>query len=459
MVKNLDNDEKNTESIISFRKQLENGLLFMIEKTKDIVDRLPKEEALNKIDELKKDKTNLNYYPLFDIANDYLNGKIEKLGKNGYLSSIQNFMDEEVDGIDKKIDAIIRAGLEKQTVDEVANDIVKKYPNITEKEAKEIAQEASDEYKAGINDNVVEDAPKEKEEGPVGSVTENIKEDFKDVPRPEIKEDAKQIYKYSVEKKITSGIPELDQFLGIIQPALNQFIIIPWKFFYEGLDATKASLDKFENWRSQNSSVRDTFNEFKNMGIVPGDTDFKPGWNLKENEIQTAGYFNQFLCQKLNEELEARKQTNFASEVVELMNEKNISKDEAIKRVNAKYEPRKKFFDFSKESDIPNEVLTKTFISFIERDKDGKVTKESQAKLKAFMNGIDLFNKKDKDTIPSKYANVIIRIMKGLEESTFGKDYIENRYKEIYDELKEEEADEKQASLIAKHWQDASKGK
>ena len=45
-------------------------------------------------------------------------------------------------------------------------------------------------------------------------------------------DEIKTIYKYKVEGKISTGgkIPELDQFLGIIQPALNQLIIAPWKF-------------------------------------------------------------------------------------------------------------------------------------------------------------------------------------------------------------------------------------
>ncbi|MDR1476582.1 MAG: hypothetical protein LBI17_00445 [Rickettsiales bacterium] len=91
------------------------------------------------------------------------------------------------------------------------------------------------------------------------------------------------VYNYSVKEKLQSGIPELDEFLGIIQPALNQLIIMAWRPGFW-------TWDKFQEFfvgTDKEESVASRY--FKDRKLAKDDLEFekKQGW-VTDEEIKKA---------------------------------------------------------------------------------------------------------------------------------------------------------------------------
>ncbi len=439
-----------------------------------------KYKAMKKIDELENGDKELGlnqYAPLYKLARQYLNGEIEDRIK--YNDKVNSFIKKETKKIDLVANAIIEAGIKNIAKEETLKEIQEKYKNIPQKELKQMIDELIE------NEDVVEEGESERNNATmeVKEETENSAEineveqdEFdpeKDLPRPKIDGDIKKIYNYKVEGKITSGISELDQFLEIIQPALNQLIIIPWKFVYTAFDAKKMAFEKIKNYYEKQNIVGNMHEALKLMSFddengntikaIPDGDEFVRGWNLKKNQGQIAGYFNHYMCAKLDKKLKENKEAR----INKIMNKKNIghseaeqifkkeeigdfidngfSPSDAEEEYRKKYEPRKKFFDFSKEADTAQNVLVEEFQNLIRkvRGPDGKVSDENMKKLSGFIAMIDLFNLNDKDMIPNNYGYTLSYMLSEIQSrSKPGKPRIEDDKSIITDAKSKQESDD-----------------
>lgn len=449
MAENKDNDKKITESK-NYIQTIRDGLLVNIEKIKEIKRLLPKDTAIKKIEEDRDadaKKGNTLYFPVYAHTLNWIN---EKFDDKEYDKLINDFVDNEIENIDKMLDSIIELGGKNLTEKEVIDEVKAKYPNIPQDKVKQAVEQISNS--ASIDETLEEDKKLAEAE-----ISEDEIEDQDLISRPET-DDIKKIYKYNVEGKITSGISELDQFLEIIQPALNQLIIVPWKFIYGAIDVKNVAFEKFGNWQSQQKDVDSINKALVEMGAI-NKGEFTPGFNLKKNQNQVANYFNRYMCKKLNTELAEDKIKNFDEECEELKNETNpktgkkYTQDEAEEFLNKKYEPRKKFFDFSKETDTPKRVLTKELAELVRKCREkggGKINDDSKKVLNGFAAAIDLFNTKNKDIIKNNYANAVNSILAHLEDSTFGEGNVEDNIQKIFDRIDEDSEEKKIIEAIKK---------
>ena len=206
-----------------------------------------KYKAMKKIDELENGDKELGlnqYAPLYKLARQYLNGEIED--KIKYNDKVNSFIKKETKKIDLVANAIIEAGIKNIAKEETLKEIQEKYKNIPPKELKQMIDEllenededVVEEEESERNNATMEEKEETENSAEINEVEQDEFDPEKDLSRPK-PDEVKKIYKYKVEGKITSKIDELDQFLGIIQPVLNQLIIIPWKFVYEGMDMKK----------------------------------------------------------------------------------------------------------------------------------------------------------------------------------------------------------------------------
>ena len=426
MVENLNIAEKEKESK-TFIKSAQNALGDRIEKIMSIARNPDKNRAKNEILKLKEEDKEANitqYISMYDISLQFIDGKIPEMGENGYKNLVQKFENDEIKKIDKIADAIVEVGIENSAKYETLQELKNKYQNLSLEELEKLVNEV-------LNDKVDETENKtenKKEDLPTGTVQEGIKnvneatlaeneqeqEPVKpyELSRP-TPDEIKTIYKYKVEGKISTGgkIPELDQFLGIIQPALNQLIIAPWKLTYGLLDAKDLALEKFKAWQTQRKNVNTALDTLKFMGIAPDNLELDGNNHSKQNML--AGYWNSYMTGQLNTKLEAKK-----LDAIKELVDGGISRNEAETKVNRdpKYAPRKKFFDFSKEPDTAQEVLVDEFRRLLKADgvrgPDGKITEDGEKKIKGFCVMIDLFNQEDKDIIPTYYTNIISYMVK-----------------------------------------------
>ena len=497
MVKKEDNDKKIVESKTS-TQIIQDGLEANIKRIHNITTALPKDEAIKAIENLRdsdKKEGNSQYFLVYRYTLDLLNGKIDE---EKYNKLNKDFVKDECKNIDNILGCIVELGEKNITKDEIIKEVKSKYPKISNKKLDEYIDLLMNSHyeKEVLNEreneaSFSERSERENEANLSQEVTDNpeanseVVDPYK-LDRPD-QENIKKIYKYKVEGKITSGIPELDQFLEIIQPALNQLIIIPWKFVYGALDKKNLALDKYKAYQTQQKNVDSIMKTLGKMdGAIPAGDDFKPGWNLKKNQDQVAGYFNKYLCDKLNEELdkkqvqdkekeindileynkgmtraeaEAQADQNYEEKIAKIMTQinyatgQNYTRDEAEKKANENYEHRTKFFDFSKESDTPRKVLTQEFVNLIRKcriDGKGKIDEDGQGLLKGFAAAVDLFNLKNKDTIPTYYSDAIKYILENIESPTRGGGYIEDDIQKIFDDMEEEKNSNKLETLLEK---------
>ncbi len=420
MVENLNIAEKEKESK-TFIKSAQNALGDRIEKIMNIARNPDKDRAKSEILKLKKEDKDANitqYFSMYDISLQFINDEIREMGENGYEDLVQKFENDEVKKIDKIADAIIEIAIENTAKYDTLQELRNKYQNLSWEELEKLVNEV-------LNDKVDETKNKKEDlatgtvqEGIVNvneaTVAENEQEPVKpyELSRP-TPDEIKTIYKYKVEGKISTGgkIPELDQFLGIIQPALNQLIIAPWKLTYGLLDAKDLALEKFKAWQTQRKNVNTALDTLKFMGIAPDNLELDGNNHSKQNML--AGYWNSYMTGELNTKLEAKK-----LDAIKELVDGGMSPSEAETKVNRdpKYAPRKKFFDFSKEPDTAQEVLVDEFRRLLKADgvrgPDGKITEDGEKKIKGFCVMIDLFNQEDKDIIPTYYTNIISYMVK-----------------------------------------------
>ncbi|MCR5506599.1 MAG: hypothetical protein K6F04_01985 [bacterium] len=450
MVENLDNDKKNTESKNSLKKEFEGKILSEIEKINSIIQRMPKDEAIKEIMKLKDDKTNAKFLPVYNDALSYLNGDIEKGGKDGFDARTKKFADEENKNLDSILQSVFEAGMDIQTKDEIVKEVKEKFGKGTSiEDIQKYVDGAVKNFQFDINENETSNY-----EANIGEEESEDGIEFFDPSRPKT-DDIKKMYKYKVEGKITSGISELDQFLEIIQPALNQLIIIPWKLRYELIDARNDMLEKWKVWQDEVKNLRNDFETLKVMDPeMMNGVELSSRYNVKKMQKEVLSYFNKYQTRQLNNQLDEDKETD----ILVMMNGAQqagqpITREEAEKLLdNDKYTKRKKIIDYSKEAKTSRKVLAQECQKLIKnhcRGSDGKITDDGKNYLKGYAHMIDLFNLEGKDKI-HQFTDATEFIMdESNGRSKAGAKAIEDE--DVISMLDEEEAERKQAKLIAEN--------
>lgn len=352
--------------------------LAIIDKVRYAIKNLTKEKAVEEIQKLRDTDKARYFTGAFDLANDFLNGKIPENGRDGFNSKLQKIEDDTLDMIDNLSNSIIEEGIKKQTKQEIVDEIMNENPDANRDEVEATVNEAiEDENEAFIDEKqTLSDEP------------------FK-LSRPKI-DKIKKIYTYKVEGKIKSGIPDLDNFLAIIQPAINQVIIQPWKLIYGTVDAKNYAFEKFENWQSKINNLKTAWGTLEKLGAIPKDKKFKYFGDINKKEDEIAGYFNAY--------------------ATDIMNDKFVDSEELAEKG-----PRKKLFDYTREPLPARKTIDDILLNLIKnncRGEDGKISEGGAKLLKGFSIMVDLFNKEDKDKIPSDFTCDVGYIMQEAKGRT-----------------------------------------
>ena len=385
------------EIIFKYSKELEDKYTSMLGEGK-------KDDIKKDLDDLKKeaeDEGNNTFMPLYGAMTQYfVDGS---LPAKDYAEKVSNFAYDTSEIWDSEIGAAVMQGLQNQVVAETAAET-----GATIEEVETVVNEFEiNEEEDWVNDAEPFDLKYAK--------TDKIK----------------KVYNYKVEQKISTGgkIPDLDKFLEIIHPALDQLIIMPHRIRDKAIDLGNAALEKYESWREQSNQNKDILESMQSMehgGLkaLPPGADIHTGFfNLKNNQKKLAGWANGYLCKLLNDRLAQEKADDLTKYKEEFLDDTGAyTKPEAdieaeFDALNGnKYDARTKFFDFKRDTTIPRKVLADVAKDLLKasgsRDSDKKLTPEGKKRLQGLMAMIDLFNKEDKDKIRTYYTDLVEYIIK-----------------------------------------------
>ena len=436
-----ENDKNISENDKNNSVSQQNIKLDIIEKLKYLVENYnpeKKDDTLKEIDNLENDDKSQKFKNFFDLIKNTINGNVSRAE---YKKQVEKLEGEYQTQLDFDMDALFTAGVQKQSEGETIADLVS-----------EIKAEHSDKSNEEISASIKEII---QNEATIAEVDEDdiFETDFK-LSRPE-KEKIKKIYKYKVEGKITSGIEDLDTFLGIIQPALNQIVITGWKGIFGLSDLKNFALENFENWQAKKKNLATAWKTLQALGFVDANEKFSYLGSNKEKEDLIAKIFNDNMCRKLNEFLKEEEFRNSVS------TEQDGSQNTPINDANS-FKPRRKFFDHKYSAEEPRIVLVSTLQNLIKdkcRDENGKISEDGEKLLKGFSVIIDLFNMEDKDTIPNYYAKDFAYIFKEAKKRTTPGDPPIEYDETLITKLDEEEENSKLDRLLEEKFKQMQESK
>ena len=437
----MDTNTKNTKS--ETQKMIDE----FFDKVKDIVIKTgDKKNALKQIENLKSVYPDMagNLSDVFDFATKSIEDGMntpDELGK--CLDKLDDMKAEKTKNIESTFDAANQQAVHNSAISEIVNETG--FPPAQIEEALQ-----DEENNVDIND--IEEAEE----------LENVGNGPYALKRPD-KERVKQLYKYKVEGKITSGIKDLDNFLGLIQPAINQLIIAAWKPIFGIADAGKLAGENFERWQKRNQDLSDGWKFLQSRGIIPKDKPFRWAQNIEEKENEMAGYFNAYMCNQMNasiqkdnaEYLKDKEQVFYESRLKET-NDENIARSFAQKDMED-YKKSKEYQDYMKtdgayRTDLFDEskpprwsrtIIDKELLKCISRDDKNKLTEDSKKAMKGYSIVLDLFNKKNSDDFYENYFLDIDPLMKKAKDPIYtDDDKIENI--DIEQFMKQRDDDEKE---------------
>lgn len=289
----------------------------------------------------------------------------------------------------------------------------------------------------------------------------------------------KKVYDYKVEGKIESGIKDLDTFLSLIQPMINILFIQVWKGIYGIADLSQSAGEKFTTWKERREDIKRSWKTLQAMGVIPYDRklSFKGGNNAAEDLV--GSYFQDHMKNKMNNillnDLIKKKETNINEELKKEKNEKISEYEEKInehlkgtpsnqkkklkndlmqkyiKQLDKRLEKKKqdelwkymdspyikegqykrnKLFDMGVDNwDTDRQAINSSLQELIKtscRDETGKISDEGKELMKGYVNIIDSFNKKDKDTMKTHWGLDIPYILAEANGRTFRSKKIED---------------------------------
>ncbi len=300
------------------------------------------EEIKKNIDDIigiKDDKTLSDEKKLDKLS------KIENLDSANNLKKLTDLMKQHIKAPIKDIDKQLEEEKEK-IIQKIANsaDAI-----IEEANLKKIVEEIKAELNEDVPEALIADVITNQDIPPAND------EEKKKI------EKIKKIYTYKVEGEIKSGIEDLDRFLGIIKPALDQVIIAPWRVIYGIGDAGEWCLEHYKAYQDKRKFIK---NAWTSMNYLDADNGglgkFNDAKGNKKNLKTVTDAYHKRWLDKLNERIiEEEFEKNFKKK-----NYEKISKE--IKN-NPDYQ------------DIPDDMLN-TLINFKMKEKLNKFKETSEGK-------------------------------------------------------------------------------
>lgn len=379
-------------------------------------------------------------------ANNSLIDKIEDIVNNSNLS--EDDKNKELDTIESKDTAkylteyirIARAYIKNPNDSDLQEQFKEEQDKLRQR-IDDLAEDISEEVN---HEAVIEELVKETGL-PVAEINE-ILDGFKtldDVSSPEEKkkiEKVKKLYTYKVEGEIKSGIEDLDRFLAIIKPALDQVIIAPWRVIYGMGDAGQWCFDHYKAHQEKKKKMSNAWKTLQHFGLKNSDEKFKYSKSNKKNEEEITGLFEQRWLEKLNKKvkdkgLEEIKEKYREKAIEEISNDPaNQGKTEEElaqlieQKTNEKFEkftktpeyqtfknsqPKTKMFDEKDDPTLAREVIIEDFLGLYRKLRDpntGEISDDDRKIIGGFMIAVDLFNKKDSSEFTNNFSRYIERI-------------------------------------------------
>ena len=325
-----------------------------------------------------------------------------KVGKFKNKKEFNKKLDEEMNKIEKDV---------KDTEQAIGDAAAKKAQDAIEQEA--VAEVAE---KCGV---------------PEAEVRQVLDVDYKDkyeLKRPD-KEKIKQLYDYKVEGKIESGIKDLDNFLSLIQPAINQCIILAWKPIFGLMDVHKAAQENHEAWQKRKAELKEGWDTLQAMGITTKPFNWlKP---IKDQEDEMALLFNNHMCKHMNATIDHYRDDVLREKKEEIRGntpdsveaQAKIDEYERNDYVKDETPNRTDLFDDTKDPRWSRYTIDDEFLNLLKlkdkkdgkliaRDDKGKITDKGKSLMKGYSVLLDLFNKKGKSDFYEKYVCDMEDLMK-----------------------------------------------
>lgn len=408
----------------------------IIKEIKNIIEGGYTDEEKKKL--LKNiDNKNGNYTEIIEATDHLISGMISKQEFDEKLKSFKQKMDKQIGDLAGKATECAReAFISEQLIE---------HPELTKEE---VAAQIDEMLENAAKDPTVNEILNDKENS--ATITENENEAFELGAKKE-KAKLKKLYDYKVEGQITSGIKELDEFLKIIQPVINQTIIQPWKLIYKTSDKLAESKEAVIGWDKQRKSLKNDCKTLQVMGLMDSNNiPFGKGNSGIENVV--AGKFHDCLLKEVNKnvydglikdkttelgnkflseeytgppyetlddkgkiEYEERKQKFIEEKLNEYRNSDDMK--------NGKWK-RTKVFDTTQSYEPVRDAINKVFLDLIKNhcvDKNHVITEDGQKYMEGFMHMIDLFNRDDNNYIKEKYCEDLGYIMSEAKKPSFGK--------------------------------------
>lgn len=434
----------------NLQKQLELGVNDIYKKFDDILHdgNLSNDEKNKQIDELinESDANKVYFSGLKNLANDYLDSKYDseedyKKDFEEYAlkseTDIKKFVEDcfvtkaKKDDMEKAKSTLKELGVEEDTLDNLNSfqieEIVNELENPSDRE--EIANES---------------------EKPSAGVEEQLDEKLEDLNLP--KKDADRIkkqYQYKVEGKISSGLSELDDFLGIIQPGLDLILKTGAKLFYEGIvdnvekkflgNKEQGVKSDFEVWSERKKNLKSGYDFLHNYGKLPQTDTFKYRTNTDKDENHVATYFHQMIVDRINENRkEALRKYNELSDKEKEGKQKPTSEEF---KGNAFDETK----DISETQYALQDIIRDVIRASRDKDADGnsiaKPTDKGKKDLEAIGHLLDLFNKKNSPEFKAQFSDLAEYYKNGYTKKYTG-EFVE-KGEDFYDYQKRQKEEQK----------------
>lgn len=371
----------------------------LIDKIKDIVDsKLPENDKNSKLDKIANGDSAKLFTKYIQIARDCIN--------NPRDPDLQKQFEEERNKLREKLNDLA-ADISEQVNREVTINELVKETGLSVAEINEILN---------------------------GLKTPD------DVSSPEEKkkiEKVKKLYTYKVEGEIKSGIEDLDRFLAIIKPALDQVIIAPWRVIYGMGDAGQWCFDHYKAHREKKKNMSNAWKTLQRFGLKNSDEKFKYSKSNKKNEKEITELFEQRWLEKLNgkvkdkglKEIKEKYREKAIEEISNDPKNKGKTKEELASLIEQKTEknfkdftktseyknfmnsqPKTKMFDERDDPTLAREVIIEDLLGLygdLRDPKTGKISDDDMKIIGGFANAVDLFNKKNSSEFADNFSRYI----------------------------------------------------
>ena len=388
-----------------------NEIIKNIEDIRKIKDEknLSNPEKIDKLKEIEKSDEAKNFTLLIDLIINHINSPNQDIDKQ---------FDEEKEKITQKIadsaDAIIEEAEQKELIAEIAEE--------TEIPTAEIEDV--------INGNKT----------PENTSSSDEKKKIEKI---------KKIYTYKVEGEIKSGIEDLDRFLGIIKPALDQVIIAPWRVIYGIGDAGEWCFEHYKAYQDKQKFIK---NAWTSMNYLDADNDglgkfnYAKG-NKKNLKTVTDAYHKRWL-DKLNERIieeefeknfkkknyekisnEIKNDPNFQNRPDDMLNtlinlkikekfnefkETSEGKDEKEKIKKDTTQQRTNVFAEDEDPRLARLIIMQDILDQYAKlrqdpkySKNGKLNEDGAKIIGGMVSAVDLFNKKNKKEFHNAFSRYL----------------------------------------------------